>query len=334
MSAPKTISLGLLSIALSFFLFPPPLSALERVRIGLSAFSPTNGAVWVAEDRAIFKKHGIEAEVIFIGGGAARGVNALIAGDIQFATAGGGAAISASLRGADVVMVASVNNKGVQRLMVRPEIKTPEALKGKKIGITVFGSSSHAVLTMILKDWGIRQDELQVLQIGPSPTMLISLEKGVIDGAVLTDPSFFMAADKGYRTLADLANMDIYYLQSMLVTTRSYLRANRDQASRVLKAYVEGIAYFKKNKKESVKVLMKKMRMEPDQERFAERTHEQYASHYFDRAPYPSLVRIKTVLEFAAKDNPKAKGADLNSFMDTSLLKALDESGYIRTLYE
>ncbi len=331
---PKTISLGLLSIALSLISFPPSLSALDKVKIGVSAFSPTNGAVWVAEDRGIFKKHGIEAEVIFIGGGGARGVNALIAGDIQFATAGGGATITASLKGADVVMVASVNNKGVQRLVVRPDIKTPEALKGKKIGITMFGSSSHAVLTMILKAWGIRQDEVQVLQIGPSPTMLISLEKGVIDGAVLSDPSFFIAEDKGYRTLADLANMDIYYLQSMLVTTRSFLRSNRDQASRVLKAYVEAIAYFKKNKKESVKVLMKKMRMEPDQERFAERTQEQYASHYFDRVPYPSLVGIKTVLELVAKDNPKATGADPNSFIDTSLLKALDESGYIRTLYE
>ena len=331
---PKTISLGLLSIAVSFFISLPSLSAQDKVRIGISAFSPTNGAVWVTEDRAIFKKHGIEAEVIFMGGGAARGVNALIAGDIQFATAGGGAAITASLRGSDVVMVASVNNKGIQRLMVRPEIKTPEALKGRKIGITMFGSSSHAVLTMMLKAWGIRQDEVQVLQIGPSPTMLISLEKGGIDGAVLTDPSFFIAEDKGFRTLADLANMEIYYLQSMLVTTRSYLRANRDQASRVLKAYVEGIAYFKKNKKESVKVLMKRMRMEPEQERYAERSHEQYAAHYFDRVPYPSLVGIKTVLELVAKDNPKAKGTDPNSFMDTSLLKALDESGYIRTLYQ
>ena len=168
---------------------------LDKIRIGMGAFSPTNSAIWVAEERGFFKKHGIEAEAIFIGGGAARGVNALLAGDIQFATAGGGAVITSALKGADVVMVAAQNNKGVHRILVRPEIDTPEAIKGKKIAITTFGSSSHAVLTMVLDVWKIRPDELQILQVGSSPTMLISLQKKLVDGAVLTDPSYFIAED-------------------------------------------------------------------------------------------------------------------------------------------
>ena len=71
--------------------------ALDKIRIGMGAFSPTNSAIWVAEERGFFKKNGIEAEAIFIGGGAARSVNALLAGDIQFATAGGGAVIQSAL---------------------------------------------------------------------------------------------------------------------------------------------------------------------------------------------------------------------------------------------
>ena len=146
--------------------------SLDKIRIGMGAFSPTNSAIWVAEERGFFKKHGLEAEAIFIGGGAARSVNALLAGDIQFATAGGGGVLQSALRGADVVMVAANNNKGVHRILVRPEIDTPEAVKGKKIAITTFGSSSHQVLTMVLDVWKIRPDELQILQIGSSPTML------------------------------------------------------------------------------------------------------------------------------------------------------------------
>ncbi len=324
----------LLVAAVTMLLHPSSLSALDKIRIGVAAFSPTNSAIWVAEDRGFFKKHGLDVEVIYIGGGAARGVNALLANDIQFATAGGGAVIASALKGADVVMVAALNNKGVHRLLVRPEIDTPEAIKGKKIGITVFGSSSHSVLTMILDRWRMRQDDLQVLQVGSSPTMLVSLEKKLIDGAVLTDPSYFIAEDKGFRVLADLAKMNIHYLQSMLVSTRGYLRANRDQAMRVLKAYVEGIAFFKKNKKESVAVILKKMRMEPHKEKYAGRTYDQYASQYFERAPYPSLVGIKTVLETLGKDNPKAKSADANVFTDPSLLKSVEESGFIKALYE
>jgi NMT1/THI5 like len=98
---------------------------------------------WIAEEKGIFRKYDIESELIVVGGGATRAVSAVMAGDLQFGTTGGGAAISAALGGADVVMVAAGNNKGVQRLIVKPEIKTPEALKGKRIGVTALGSSGH-----------------------------------------------------------------------------------------------------------------------------------------------------------------------------------------------
>ena len=139
---------------------------------------------------------------------------------------------SPALKGADVVMIAANNNKGVHRILVRPEIDTPEAIKGKKIAITAFGSSSHQVLTMVLDVWKIRPDELQILQVGSSPTMLISMQKKLVDGAVLSDPSYFIAEDNGFRVIADLAKMNIHYLQNMMVSTRSYLRANRDQTMR------------------------------------------------------------------------------------------------------
>ena len=308
--------------------------SLDKIRIGMGAFSPTNSAIWVAEERGFFKKHGLEAEAIFIGGGAARSVNALLAGDIQFATAGGGGVLQSALRGADVVMIAANNNKGVHRILVRPEIDTPEAIKGKKIAITTFGSSSHQVLSMVLDVWKIRPDELQILQIGSSPTMLISMQKKLVDGAVLTDPSYFIAEDHGFRVIADLAKMNIHYLQNMMVSTRSYLRANRDQATRVMRAFVEAIAYFKKNKKDSVQIILKKMRMSPEQAKYAERTYDQYANTYFERVPYPSTSGIKTVLESLVKENPKAKTADPNSFVDGSILKTLEDSGFIKSLYD
>jgi hypothetical protein len=97
---------------------------------------------------------------------------------------------------------------------------------------------------------------------------------------------------------------------------------------------VEGIAYFKTNKKESVQIILKKMRMSPEQAKYAERTYDQYASRYFDRVPYPSPTGIKIVLESLAKDNPKAKGADPASFVDASILKSLEDSGFIKSLYD
>jgi len=285
--------------------------------------------------RGIFKKYGIEIEVIEMGGGAARGVSALIARDIQFMSGGGATVISAALRGADLVMVAAVLNKGIQRVVSRPDVKIPGDLKGKKVGITRFGSASHTVLQMMLRRWEISPTDIQVIQIGSSPAMLTSLDKGWINAAVLTVPTVFIAEDRGYHVLADLADMDIDYLHTMISSTQSYLGANRDQSLRFIKAYVEGIAYFKKNKKDTLEVLRKKLRMEAAQEeKYLARIYDLYASRYFDKVPYPSMKGTETVLEFLAKEDPKAKGVDPKSFLDSSIVRELEASGFIKSLYE
>jgi ABC-type nitrate/sulfonate/bicarbonate transport system substrate-binding protein len=125
--------------------------------------------------------------------------------------------------------------------------------------------------------------------------------------------------------------MDIYYM--MLDTTRQFLRARRDTAVRFTKAFVEGIAYFKRNKNESVAVLKKKLRSDRAGEDFLARSYDVYASNQYDQVPYPSIEGVKTVLEFLAQENPKARGADPNSFIDNSIIKELEASGFIRDLY-
>jgi ABC-type nitrate/sulfonate/bicarbonate transport system substrate-binding protein len=164
--------------------------------------------------------------------------------------------------------------------------------------------------------------------------MFISLQKNGIDGAVLQDPSFFMAEDAGFKTLADPAAMDIQYLQNVLVASRAYLRSHRDVALRFMKAFVEGVAYFKRNKDDSIRILMKKMRIEKGKETYLERSYQLYASQYIENVPAPSVNGAKTVLEFLVKDFPKAKNADASSFIDNSLIKSLEESGFIKALYQ
>ncbi|MGZ9187453.1 MAG: ABC transporter substrate-binding protein [Candidatus Binatia bacterium] len=226
--------------------------AQERLRVGLSSVSATQGAMWVAEERGLFKKYGIDPEVIVIGGGASRVVSSLLAGEIQFSVGGGDAVIRAALKGGDTVLVVSPLKTGLQRLMVRSEIRTQADLKGKKIGVTRFGSASHWVLQMFLRKWNMRNDDVQILQLGSSPANLASLDNRAIDGAVLTLPTFFVAEERGYRLLADPADLDIVYLQNSIDTTRSYLKRNRDQALRFVKGFCEGMAFFRKNKRESV----------------------------------------------------------------------------------
>lgn len=328
---------ALLAAAASCLFFAAPAASLDRVRVGLSAISATSGSLWVAEEKGLFRKHGIDAELIVIGGGGARVVASLLAGEIQFSVGGGDAVVRTALKGADTVLVASPLKTGLQRMIARAEIKSPAELRGKKIGITRFGSASHWVLQLMLRKWGMRPDEVQIIQLGSSPAMLASLDKGGVDAAVMTLPSFFVAEERGHRMVADAGDMDVYYLQNSLDTTRAFLRRNRDPAVRFVRGLVEGIAYFKKNKRESVEVLRKKLRIQSEQERelrHLESSYQLLATKYYQPVPYPSPKAVATVLEFVAADDPKAKGADPAAFIDDSIVREIEASGFIRALYE
>ena len=204
--------------------------------------------MWVAEERGLFKKHGIEPEIIIIGGGAARVVSSLLAGEIQFAVGGGDAVVRAALRGADTVMAVSPLITGLQRIMVRPAIKAPADIRGKKIGVTRFGSASHWVLQAILKKWGMKSDDVQILQLGLLAGQLGEhgqrrhRRRRANDAVVL----------RRRRTrLPDARrpdDMDIHYLQNSIDTTRSYLR-KPPQALRFVRGYCEGVALFPKAQK-------------------------------------------------------------------------------------
>jgi NitT/TauT family transport system substrate-binding protein len=322
----------------ALLVFWPFLSpAQEKIRIGLSSVSATNGSVWVAEEKGLFKKYGVDVEVIVIGGGGARVVSSLVAGDLHFSVGGGEGSIRSQLRGADTVIVASTLNKGLQRVLARADIKTYQELKGKRIGITNFGSAGHLVLLLMLKKWNMRPDQVQILQVGSSPSMLASLDKGGIDAAVLTLPTFFLAEEKGYRVVGDPANMEIVYLQNTLESTRSFVRKNRDQALNFMKGYIEGIAYFKKNKRESIDVMRKKLRIQSEQERdirYLELSYNLLASTFYNDVPYPSLKGIQTILDKLAEEDPKSiKDRDAKSFADESIIKELDDSGFTKALY-
>lgn len=311
--------------------------AQDKVRIGLSSVSATSGSIWVAEEKGLFKKHGLDAEVIIIGGGASRVVSSLLAGEIQFSVGGGDAVIRADLRGADGVLVASPMKTGLQRLMVRPDIKTPAELKNKKIAVTRFGSASHWVLQLFLRKWGMRSEDIQILQLGSSPAMFASLEKGGVDGAVFTIPTFFLAEERGFRTLADPVEMEIYYLQNSIDSTRGYIKRNRDQALRVIKVICEGLAYFQKHKKESIDVLQRKLRIQSAQERdvkYLELSYDLLAKKFYNRVPYANPKAIETTIEFVSGEEPKAKSADPKQFVDESLVREVEASGFIKALYE
>jgi ABC-type nitrate/sulfonate/bicarbonate transport system substrate-binding protein len=163
------------------------------------------------------------------------------------------------------------------------------------------------------------------------------LEKDAVDGGAFTIPTFFLAEERGYRILADPVDMEIYYLQNSIDSTRSYIKRNRDQALRVIKALCEGMAYFRKNKKESMQIMQKKLRIQSAQERdvkYLELSYNLLVDKFYNQVPYATPKAVETTLEFIAGEEPKAKGADPKQFIDESLVREIEASGFIKQLYE
>jgi ABC-type nitrate/sulfonate/bicarbonate transport system substrate-binding protein len=330
----KNLRVGLIAALMSTLVYDAFVFGQDKIRMGLSSVSGLHTATWVAEERGLFRKYGLDVEVIVTGQGGTAGIGALLANDIQLVSSAGDLLTSANLRGGDTVMIAGLVNKGLQRILTIPEIKTPADLKGKRVGVTRIGAVSQVVLLMMLQRWKMSPNDVQVMQVGSSPNMLVSLDKKGIEAAVLTIPSMFVAEDRGYRILVDMADTDIFYLHTMIGTTRSYIKNNRDKVSRYLKGYLEGIAFVKQHKKESVDIVKKKLRIGPEQERNLERSIELLSTKYYEQVPYTSLRGVETVLGYIEKDNPKAKTADPKSFYDDSLLREIEQSGFVKTLYQ
>jgi ABC-type nitrate/sulfonate/bicarbonate transport system substrate-binding protein len=167
--------------------------------------------------------------------------------------------------------------------------------------------------------------------------MFASLEKGAVDGGAFTIPTFFLAEERGYRILADPVDMEIYYLQNSVDSTRSYIKRNRDASLRVIRALCEGLAYFRKHKQESIAVMQKKLRIQSAQERdlkYLELSYNLLADRFYSQVPYATPKAVDTTLEFIAAEEPKAKGADPKQFLDESLVREVEASGFIKRLYE
>ena len=231
-----------------------------------------------------------------------------------------------------MVMLAGPNTKPGQKIMAKPEIKTPEALKGKKVGISRFGTSDDFLLRYALTQWNLRPDrDVPIIQLGGSPEILAGLASGTVDAGLLSSPLHLRAAKLGSVLLADLSSIGIDYQGAGLVTTRSFVRDNPDTIRRYVRAYVEGLHRFKTDKAFSLKVLAKYTRInEPE---ILEETYQHYAIRVMPKIPYPTLKGIQTVLDEIGTRNPKAKTLQPANFIDVTFLKELEQSGFIKNLY-
>jgi len=306
---------------LSVFLSSSIALAQNPVRINWTAVTGAQSGMFMAQQEKLFKKYGLDVELLHIPS-SSRGIQAILAGEIAFSFMDGSNAAQANLKGANLALVAGATNRQVFSLMAKPEIKRIADLKGKKIGITRIGSSTHTSALYALGSAGLKTTDYQILPLVEVPNIFTALAAGQIDAGVMSPPTNARAKKAGFVELMNIAKEGPEFVSVAVGTSRTYIKANEDIVRRVVRAYAEGVQIFKTNKSAALRMIQNQLKVkEPE---IQEDTYSQFRD-YLEYPPYVSRKGMEAVLAEIAEKEPAVKGAKPDDFLDMRFVAEIDK---------
>ena len=309
--------------------------AQEKIRLSYSAISPSTAFLWIPREKGFFKKHGLDAEIILIESGTLTS-QALASGEIGIADNAGAPAIISNASGSGETIIMGLVNSLEYNMVSTKQVKDLMDLKGKRIGVSRIGSSSHAAAEIALDHFKLdaKRDNITFVQSGTMTTRVAGLRVGSIDATVV-DPGFipFMLKE-GYKDLGYLGKFGIRYQHESLDSSKAYLAKHRDTALMAVKGIIEGIAFIaqERNAADVKRVLGKYLKFDdPAKIDDAYKSLRGYAVNI--RKPYPTNEGVSSLINFLARFNPKVAKLTVQDVVDSSLVAELDKSGFIDTVY-
>ncbi len=304
---------------------------LPKVRAAYTSIGIQFDPVYIMKELDLPRKYGLDVDMLFVPV-SSRAIQAALAGEIQFLTSGGVANINANVTGADFVGLTATLDTFVFKVIASPDLKKPEQLRGKKIGISRLGGASDFSMRYALTHWGlVPEKDVALIQIGGEPEEVLALQNKAIDAAILSEPFATVARRAGFAVLADLSELGARYTMHGFGTRKSFIQANRDIVIRFMKAYLEGIHVFKTNKDVALQVLKKYTRL--DDMSLVQTSYDEMSQRLIRRVPYPDAAGIQTIIDQLAKTRPQMKNLNPNDFIDPSILKEIEDSGFVKKLY-
>ena len=321
---------GFLSLILSLLTYPPLVFAqarkLESVKIGYSGVGIAHDLLKIMGNKQIFEKNGLNAQSIYIGSGSLMN-QAVVAGSIQFTTSDLPSQIQSALAAIDFSII-SVTIDGLDgALMARKEIRGPQELKGRRLAISRFGSVSDIVTRMVLKHWGLDAKDVVLMQVGNTPTRIAAIMSGQVDGGLINPTDVDKMASSGCCVvLADLSALNIPYARFGVAGLGSYFKANPETATKVLRAFTEGIHYYKTHPEDGVAALQAR----GSDPKTAKEIYQKVADSYRSR-PDPDLSSITGVLD--SLPDERAKKVRAEALIDPVPWDRLVKSDFLERLY-
>ena len=300
--------------------------AQMKARVAWTSFASNMSGTWVAQEEGLFRKNGLEVELVHIPS-TSRAIQVLLAGELAYTYMDGRTAVQATLRGADAVIVAGVANRLVFSFMARPEIKSFAGLRGKKIGITRLGSSTHSVTMWVMNKFGLKPEEYQLLQLVDVPNIFAAIAAGQIEAGALSPPTNFRARKAGLTELVDLSKDGPEYVSVAIGSTRSFIKNNEEMSRRLVRGYSEGVQLLKANKAAGIRAIQKYARIkDPD---ILEATYGE-ARAYIETVPYVTRKGMETIISELQPTEPKAKTAKPDDFLEPRFVNELEKEGFYK----
>jgi NitT/TauT family transport system substrate-binding protein len=305
--------------------------ALAQERLNLAYISPnasSSSVLWVAKEAGIYKKHGLDVNVIYIEG-TPKALMSLFAGELQVVAGTGPAVVNAKLRGADATMVMGFEVFLPYYLVAVPGINRVEDLKGKTGANHSAATSADFAMRLGLRSVGLDPDKDVTLRaVGATNLRVLVMKQGQAQFTVVSATEREEVEKLGFKVLVDLAGKRIPYPHAGLITSQKILREKHDAMLRFGRSTVEAIHYFKTQKAPTIAVLKKYARTDPT----TLETAYAYLRTSIPDLPYPTLEGMKTFISEAGRTQPAIAKADPASFIDTSIVKAVEDEGFLKNL--
>jgi len=316
---------------LVILLWATHVGAADRIRIGYSSISGAYTPIWVAHDAGYFVREGLQDDIILIPSGTQL-AQVTVAGEIDIGSLNGSSAIAAALQGFDLKIIGNSGNKMVFSLFVRPEFKTVDALRGKKIGITRFGSAPDISVRYALRKYNINPDkDLTLIQLGFMATVAAGLQGGSIEGGVVSPPTQFAVEKAGFKELINVTDMDLAFPNPALVAVGSIIKSRPEVINRFMRAYARGVHRARTDREFTYKSMAKYTKIQDPV--VLQKAYDFYMSKVLEKAPYVNMTGVQNVLDDLAKTVPAAKTAKPEQFVDHRFLDELEKSGLLKELY-
>jgi len=318
--------------SLLVLLFNSMARSAERVRIAYSSISAAYIGIWVARDAGLFAKEGLEDQIIFIPS-ATQLAQVLVAGDVDIASLGGGPVMAASLSGADLKVIGNNVNKLIFSIHAKPEVKSLEDLRGKRIAVSRFGSAADiAARTALRKNNMDAAKDVVLMQLGTMSNMFGALKSGAVEASVVSPPTQFLSEKLGFKEIVSITDMDLAYPNPSMAVPGDLIRKKPDLIDRFMRAYVRGMHRTRADRDGAVKTLAKYTAI--TDAAILNRTYDYYMSKVLERAPYINLQGMQNALDDVARSVPAAKNAKPEQFVDLRFLERIEKSGLLKELYK